>query len=329
MSSPLTLSLILYSIFNSTFYLLSSFGQVGLFIQCLLLVSAIYLVRRVDFRQSLFLFSVSICFVLFSPPGFEVIKIVPMLGLFFSGRLRQSITLVPSRNLLVLLPILSILFAACTLQLFPSAASNNFLSILLLYTSLYLYSLRLLSVRVRLAVVLSSILLFLFFKNRTSIFFLLFAPVSTPIFLLILSSVLSLTLISYFGLPILESIPHSAFQRGGFLWFQPDTRFLYLVDFLTSPSPLDHTSNANLLFVPQTSKGYYDFHNSYLTNLFRDNSFFFFKLLIFVYFSFRLPRYLSIVILFRAFFDSFLFGSIYDLVLWSALLSSRSFTADD
>jgi hypothetical protein len=99
--------------------------------------------------------------------------------------------------------------------------------------------------------------------------------------------------------------------------------------FLTSPSPLDHTSNANLLFVPQTSKGYYDFHNSYLTNLFRDNSFFFFKLLIFVYFSFRLPRYLSIVILFRAFFDSFLFGSIYDLVLWSALLSSRSFTADD
>jgi hypothetical protein len=111
------------------------------------------------------------------------------------------------------------------------------------------------------------------------------------------------------------------FQDGGILnRSYGETRGDYKDEFLLKFNFLKLSySNWNFIYVPQTSNGFYDLHNSYLTLIVRDAYLGIFKLLLWLLQIFFLPMGLFFGTSIRAYYDSFLLGGINDILVYALI----------
>jgi hypothetical protein len=116
------------------------------------------------------------------------------------------------------------------------------------------------------------------------------------------------------------------FQEGGILnRSYKETRGDYLEEFLLGFDFFNLSyENWNFASIPETSNGFYDLHNSFLTVIVRDSYLGLFKVLLWVSQIFFLPIGFFIGITSRAYYDTFLLGGVNDILLYSLIGSSYS-----
>lgn len=317
----------IFSIFVSTFFLVSSLGSIGFLIQYSLLLFTAATTRRISPLVGFIALALTIFLSVPFSDSFDLIRIIPSFGFFFCGPIRPSVARFFSSKSILLkteysLQSISLFIAATSISLIPETiASHNILSLLLLLLFLYYILAGNVTKGSRILISLLGLVLFLFFKNRSALLALLILPLPTFPSLILFLSVLSLVLLSYIPTSFLFTIP--LFQPGGFLYRQPDTRMTYALDALSSDLSLTDLSNKpSLLVTPVSKKGYPDFHNSFLTNLYRDRFFGLLKTLLLLILSFFQPLSFAGFILLRSMLDSIFLGSVYDVLLWPTLTST-------
>lgn len=161
---------------------------------------------------------------------------------------------------------------------------------------------------------------FFVFGNRSSIFLMaafIKNKVVLTLFLLIAFFFVAITLALIDPPPILGFM----FDDGGLLYRSfNETRGDYLNDFMASFNLQDLRYEKWTFFdVPLTAGGFYDLHNSFLTIIVRDSYLGLLKVFLWAMQIFFIPLGIFLSVTLRASFDTFLLGSVNDVVLYALI----------
>ena len=109
------------------------------------------------------------------------------------------------------------------------------------------------------------------------------------------------------------------FQEGGVLnRSYRETRGDYIEEFLKNFNFITLSyNNWKFNYVPQTANGFYDLHNSFLTIIVRDSYLGIFKIILWLLQIFFLPIGFFTGISMRAYYDTFLLGSVNDILVYA------------
>jgi hypothetical protein len=287
--------------------------SIATYLAGLCFILSLFLYNNLSPALGLIIGFTSFLLVIYSPSTYMIAALTPLVGFFFSGK-RKYLFLNNDRIRYYLFYCISFIYIISIIIGFDkSTASHNQLSIFvaLAFVAETLYFGR----PSRLYIILILISFFIF-GNRSSIF-LMAAFIKNKyalIFFLFVATVfLSITL-------DLVDVPSSLlffFDEGGFFYRSfSEPRAVYLNEFVESFN-IFNLSNNRWIFdqVPQTSSGFYDLHNSFLTIIVRDSYLGIFKVLLWILSVFYVPWVVFLAVTLRAFNDTFLFGGVTDIVL--------------
>jgi hypothetical protein len=279
------------------------------------LFSALFMIN--DFSPRTFFLFFFIAFLLFilSPSPTLVASFFPLTGFLFSKNPKFRCPISVRKYLTISVYAFFLLYFSVISE--NSNASHNYLSIIILYAIIAEYL-----IFDSFSMWYLPLILFCFFLigNRSSIFLLLIFLRSKFSILIFISIAVFFIGMTIGEIEILSQF-QILFQDGGILnRSYGETRGDYKDEFLLKFNFLKLSySNWNFIYVPQTSNGFYDLHNSYLTLIVRDAYLGIFKLLLWLLQIFFLPMGLFFGTSIRAYYDSFLLGGINDILVYALI----------
>lgn len=317
---------LVFALFLSTAYILQPLGSVGYLIQYLLLLTVLAFSRRLSLAFGFTALAIFLFFSSFLSDEFFLVRILPSLGFFFCGPLKPNIVNFFSGSpkfvrFELLFQSLSFIIAASSQFLLKGLyASQNFLSILLLLLLAFYILVGNYTYPTRKVICILGLTCFFVFGNRSAILCLAVFPLPLLISIFLCAILLILMFTSY-APGLTSAIPFLPEDESP-LWSR-DTRIIYFFDAITTDFYLfDFDQQPKLLVTPTTSKGFPDFHNSYITILYRDRIFGLIKILFFALLCFFQPLGFAFYLSTRIFLDTSLLGSIYDTLIWPTLVGS-------
>jgi hypothetical protein len=285
---------------------------------CLLV--ALFYSRKITLDFFLVIMSISFLLLFISPSATIIASLFPLIGFLFAGdnKLTQKITYFWRHALIGSL----FFFYAAFFFLPPevATASHNYLSVLTLYAIIAEFLLFGKPSRGYIILILIS---FFILGNRSSIFLILtFVKSKISIFMFFAVAVLFIG-ITLGNIEAMKSLQFF-FVEGGLLnRSYGETRGDYIDEFIKNFNfwSLSY-QNWNFSNVPQTTGGFYDLHNSFLTLIVRDSYLGIFKICLWLSQIFLLPLGLFSGITLRAYYDTFLLGGVNDILTY-ALIGSN------
>jgi hypothetical protein len=302
-----------------SFYFLGSFFALPFasYLSGIGFVLSLYFYKKITPLIFISIFSFSLLLFVFSPPPFILAALFPLIGFLFSGenKYRSKVNNVSRYALLIMAFIIYIVYYL--VRPATGNASDNLLSVMIAYAILaevlyfekpsYLY----------VPLILIS---FLIFKNRSSIF-LLAVFIRNRLVLLLFLLAGAFFILMALGLINPPSFLNFLFDKGKFFYRSfKEPRFEFVYQFITNFKIISLQSGKwDLYNILQTSSGFYDLHNSFLTIIVRDGYHGLIKVILWALQIFFLPLGLFVGITIRASFDTFLLGGINDILVYALI----------
>ena len=276
-------------------------------------VCSLFLYKNISPKVGICIAFLSLLLMLISPSPYIMAALFPLMGFFFSGRNKYSSVHAKGTRYALFFGISFIYTVSIIIGFESSSGSHNqlsvFVALALIAEILYFGK----PSRLYIALIFIS---FFVFGNRSSIF-LMASFIKNKLALAVFVSI-SIFFVSI-TLEIIDPPDFLAFlfDKGAFLYRSyREARAIYLEEFMESFSFLNLSYDGwRFSEVPQTSSGFYDLHNSFLTIIVRDSYLGIFKLFLWVITIFYLPLGIFLAITLRAFNDTFLLGGVSDVVL--------------
>ncbi len=280
-----------------------------------LLVSSLFFLVKISVSNFLVFLIISLFLFGISPSPTIIVTLFPTLGFLFSGKLKFQGSNHLTKYLTVSLYLFFVLFYLFVGE--DSSASHNYLSVIIVYAAIAEY---LLFKSISKSYI--PLILFCFFiiGNRSSIF-LLILFFRSRFFIVAFLALAFLFILMTIGEIEIFKIFQVLFNEGGILnRSYVETRGSYIDEFL-SKFNFFRLSYSNWKFsqVPETSNGFYDLHNSFLTLIVRDSYLGLFKLFLWILQLIFLPFGLFTGITLRANYDTFLLGGVNDILVYSLI----------
>ncbi|HEY0666726.1 MAG TPA: hypothetical protein VGD22_01035 [Sphingobacteriaceae bacterium] len=262
----------------------------------------------------------SLILIIISPSATLLASLFPLVGFLFSGENRVSPA---SKRIFRYSIYCSIFLCYVAFFIFPpdfGTASHNYLSVLIVYA--FVAEIIYFGNPTKLYIPLI-LLSFFFIGNRSSIFLLLpymKSKLTIILFCVVAVLFIAITLGEIDAFGTLKFL----FQEGGLLnRSYKETRGDYLDEFLRGFDFFNLGYDKwSFNSIPETSNGFYDLHNSFLTIIVRDSYLGLFKIALWISQILFLPIGFFMGISFRAYYDTFLLGGVNDILLYSLIGSS-------
>lgn len=289
------------------------------YIIALLLIISLGLVKQLTLEMFAAVLLFSIILTLISPSATLMASLFPLIGFLFSGEIIKS----EEHGKIYRYSIyFSILVFYLLFYVLPESgtASHNYLSILMVYALVAEITFFGKPTRLYIPLILLS---FFLLGNRSAIFLLLpfmKSKFSIILFCGVTAIFLAITLGQLDAFGALQFL----FQEGGILnRSYKETRGDYIEEFLAGFDFFNlNYDKWNFASIPETSSGFYDLHNSFLTIIVRDSYLGLFKVFLWISQIFFLPIGFFMGLTFRAYYDTFLLGGVNDILLYSLIGSS-------
>jgi hypothetical protein len=284
-------------------------------------VLSLFLYKKISPILFFSLGSICIFLAVISPSAFLVAALIPLVGFLFSGENKNNSVTSSWVRYSLWISVAFMYLAAITQGTDSAGASHNQLSEIVAMA--IIAELLYFSGPSKLYIPLIFISFFLF-GNRSA-FFLLATYIKSKAVLL------SFVIIAVFFVSITNGYIEPPdfldflYQDGGLLFRSfKESRGDYVDEFMTEFNLFDlRYDHWNFSNVPQTTSGFYDLHNSFLTIIVRDSYLGLFKVILWSLQIFFIPLGLFIGVSLRAAHDTFLLGSVNDIVIFA--LFGRSF----
>jgi hypothetical protein len=278
---------------------------------------ALFIYMRMSPIFGLYVGFLGVLLVIISPSPYIIAALFPLVGLFFSGGNKYFLES-HERTRYSLFFCISAIYAYFLFAGFEFASgSHNLLTILVAYALIAEVLFFGAPSRLYIALILIS---FFVFGNRSSLFLAAAFIKRKSLLALFVFIALGFTLIT---LNLIEPPEFLSllFDEGGFLYRSfKEPRAVYVSEFFEVFN-FNNLSGHKWEFteVPQTSSGFYDLHNSFLTIIVRDSYLGLFKCLLWAITIFYLPLGVFVAITFRALNDTFLLGGVCDLITYALI----------
>ncbi|MBI2274133.1 MAG: hypothetical protein HYU70_10085 [Bacteroidetes bacterium] len=287
------------------------------YIIALLLVAGLFFLKRKTPHIFFVITAVTFLLFAFAPSPTLIASFFPLVGFLFCGDTYDDFR----ENKYIRHAIVgSAYFFFILYFLIPDnigVASRNYLSIIILYAMLCEY---LLFKKIVVAYIPLILVCFFLVGNRSSIFLLaafLRSKLALGVFIGVAIFFIGMTLGS---IEVSKGIQFF-FDEGGVLnRSYGETRGDYIDEFIRD-FDFFRLSYANWNFsnIPQTSAGFYDLHNSFLTLIVRDSYLGLFKVFLWAIQILFLPLGLFISVSSRAYYDTFLLGGVNDILTYALI----------
>jgi hypothetical protein len=293
------------------------------YVIAVLLVGGLFFLKKTTPHLLFFVVSFSFLLLVLSPSPTLIASIVPLVGFLFCG---DNYFEINGNRYIRNAIVISIYFFLILYFLLPNdvgVTSHNYFSVIVLYGILCEY---LLFKKVTIAYIPIILCCFFLIGNRSSIFLLacfLRSKLALGIFIGVAVFFISMTL---GNIEIMKGLQFF-FEEGGVLnRSYGEARGEYIDEFIRDFNffRLSYT-NWNFSDIPQTSAGFYDLHNSFLTLIVRDSYLGLFKVFMWATQILFLPLGLFISVSARANYDTFLLGGVNDILTY-ALIGSMAKT---
>lgn len=287
------------------------------YIIALLLVAGLFFLKKKT--PHFFFIILAVAFLLFAlaPSPTFIASFFPLIGFLFSGDTYSDF----KENKYIRNAIVgSVYFFFILYFVIPDnigVASRNYLSVIILYAMLCEY---LLFKKIIIAYIPLILICFFLVGNRSSIFLLaafLRSKLALSVFIGIAIFFIGMTL---GNIEVSKGIQFF-FEEGGVLnRSYGETRGDYIDEFIRDFDFFRLSyANWNFSSIPQTSAGFYDLHNSFLTLIVRDSYLGLFKVALWGVQILFLPLGLFISVSSRAYYDTFLLGGVNDILTYALI----------
>jgi hypothetical protein len=281
----------------------------------LFLFLALFFLNQLSPRTFLIIITISFLLFIISPSPTFIVSFFPLFGFLFAKEPKFKCPQYFQKYLTTSIYFFIILYLIFVSE--NSNASHNYLSILILYGIIAEYLLFETCSKFYIPLI---IFCFLIIGNRSSIFLLMIFMRSKFTLLIFFSIAISFIAMTIGKIEIFKNF-QILFEEGGLLnRSYGETRGDYIDEFSSKFNFLNLSyNNWNFKYVPQTSNGFYDLHNSFLTIIVRDSYLGLFKIFLWTLQIFFLPIGFFTGISMRSYYDTFLLGGVNDILLYALI----------